>query len=661
MTAQQLGKYQILERLGAGGFGTVYKAVDNLGRTVAVKVLKPGWADDPDTIARFQREARAAGELFHSHIAAILDFDEVEGRRFLVMRYVNGSSLDNLLKVDGPLPWEKALNILDEVAQALDYAHRKGFIHRDIKPANILVSPEDGAVLTDFGLVKAAQSSGLSTSGVLLGTPNYIAPEVWRGEEVRPQTDLYSLACVCCEMLTGQALFAGDSAPQVMTRHILDGPQFPSTWPVGVPEGIEAVLSQALARQPEQRQASAAAFVQALAGLAVGSQSVAESAVQKPDELPAVSVENAAPESRETLPVIDLPSEAIPLQASAIAVEEQGGPEPGKHPPVTEETAPKKTDERTMPRVGTGKPPAESEGIVSPLSTASRKPIIWGLILMGILAAVVGGVWWAGQRQSPAGIASPTSTATGDPSIRLADGMTMVYIPAGKFRMGSSDEQIAQAKENCPNCNFSGEQPQHEVYLDAYWIDQTEVTNAMYALCVQAGVCQPPGQVRSPTRADYYANSQYASFPVIFVSWDDAQTYCGWAGGRLPTEAEWEKAARGYDGRVYPWGDAPPDCALLSYNKCQGDTTSAGSYLGGASPYGLLDISGNVWEWVQDWYAGDYYGGSPVENPVGPATGQFRVLRGGAWSSEIRHVRATYRLWQIPSGQYDHIGFRCAR
>lgn len=263
MTAKitQLGKYTLSEQLGSGGFGTVYKATDSIGRNVAVKVLKPGWSDDPGAIERFRREAQVAGELFHSRIATIIDFDEAEGRLFLVMRYIDGIPLDKLIKEKGRIPWGPALQILEQAAEGLDYAHQRGFVHRDIKPANILVSAKEGAVLTDFGLVKAAVASGMSTSGVMIGTPQYIAPEIWEGKPAAPETDIYSLACVAYEMLTGQVLFAGVSPPEIMTKHMQSAPPLPQAWPPGVPPGIGDVLLRALQRDPAQRYASSAAFV----------------------------------------------------------------------------------------------------------------------------------------------------------------------------------------------------------------------------------------------------------------------------------------------------------------------------------------------------------------------------------------------------------------
>jgi formylglycine-generating enzyme required for sulfatase activity len=244
----------------------------------------------------------------------------------------------------------------------------------------------------------------------------------------------------------------------------------------------------------------------------------------------------------------------------------------------------------------------------------------------------------------------PTPTlGIGSTQTRPTDRMVMVYIPAGEFTMISETDA-----DDAPVVQT--------VYLDAYWIDQTEVTNSMYALCVADGACDPPNSSSSYTRANYYENSEYDDYPVIFVSWEAADTYCAWADARLPAEAEWEKAAHGTDGRTYPWGNTFPSCSLLNYwgdnDGCIGDTSIVGNYEDGQSPYGAYDMAGNVWEWVADWY--DAY---PGDDPsASDSFGQtYRVLRGGSWGNNFDYARSADRSWDFPTFSSYFVGFRCSR
>ena len=220
--------------------------------------------------------------------------------------------------------------------------------------------------------------------------------------------------------------------------------------------------------------------------------------------------------------------------------------------------------------------------------------------------------------------AEPASgdTAAGSERSSPADGMVQVFIPEGVFQMGGLDPAA-----------FEDEKPSHRVTMHAFWIDRVEVTNAMYALCVQAGGCtQIPFNFNSKARQSYFNNPEFDTYPVIYVGWAEAEAYCKWAGRRLPTEAEWERAARGDDFRTYPWGDDRPTASYANFNYQFGDTNQVGSYPAGASPFGVLDMAGNVSEWVQDYYDADYYSSSINNNPTGPAarTTYFnRVVRGG--------------------------------
>jgi formylglycine-generating enzyme required for sulfatase activity/serine/threonine protein kinase len=285
---------------------------------------------------------------------------------------------------------------------------------------------------------------------------------------------------------------------------------------------------------------------------------------------------------------------------------------------------------------------------------------------------------------TPSSISTLRSGAT---QVSTKDGMVMIYVPAGEFLMGSTDSDT-KAQRN--------EKPQHSVFLDAYWIYGTEVTNTMF----ESFVNQTSYQTEAEKSGSAYVfnfgdvnwnltqganwnhpqgpNSSLSNLglhPVVDVSWNDAQAYCHWVEARLPTEAEWEKAARGTDGRTNPWGNQPPAGNLLNFadvnlpvswadkniNDGYEFTAPVGSYPAGKSPYGVLDMAGNVWNWLNDWYSDTYYESSPSSNPQGPSSGTTRVIRGSAWYFNISDVRSAFRYGNLPDTSHDNVGFRCAR
>lgn len=251
----------------------------------------------------------------------------------------------------------------------------------------------------------------------------------------------------------------------------------------------------------------------------------------------------------------------------------------------------------------------------------------------------------------------------------------MVSIPAGTYTMGN-DEGLAD------------QVPAHTVTLGAFEIDRYEVTNAQFERFIRAEDCPGPaidgnpdpcvydGAVQSNTRAEYWGNSDFDDYPVVNVRWDQAEAYCRWLGKRLPTEAEWEAAARGSEGLLYPWGEGEPDCSLANFEGCVPDTIAVnGEYQAfeggisedymdvekGASPFGAVQMAGNVTEWVADYYNDSYYSWGPTDNPQGPANGSSRVVRGGSWYCPSEKVTTTFRDYTNPMLQYNTIGFRCAR
>lgn len=234
----------------------------------------------------------------------------------------------------------------------------------------------------------------------------------------------------------------------------------------------------------------------------------------------------------------------------------------------------------------------------------------------------------------------------------IRDGAKMVFIPEGEFLMGSPDGE-----------GRDDNRPQHKVYLDACYIYKYEVTSGQFERFVRETGYQPQVGFRR------YATAERENHPVVEVTWNDAEAYCRWAGGRLPTEAEWEKAARGTDGRKYPWGDRW-DGSKCNWFKsprfigmadmCEGrGTLPAGTFPEGASPYGCMDMAGNAWEWCLDWYDAEYYRAGVIKNPTGPSSGEFRVVRGGSWFDDNSSIlRCPVRVGIHPDAWDDNYGFR---
>lgn len=302
----------------------------------------------------------------------------------------------------------------------------------------------------------------------------------------------------------------------------------------------------------------------------------------------------------------------------------------------------------------------------------NRRIMIGTVAVLALLAVVIPVVLSSLRGEPPS---SPAGTATSDiqqppaaepmkatttPAVPVSNedpdsleftdskGIAMRLVSAGNFIMGNSDSQ------------YSEEKPTHTVYLDDFYIDKYEVTNAAYKVCVDDGACQPPNQASSFTRDSYYGNPEYDNFPVLFVDWEDANAYCQWRDMKLPSEAQWEKAARGPDGRTYPWGENVDD-TYANYDDAVGDTTAVGSYEKGKSPYGVYDMAGNAWEWVADWFSSSYYLDTPLTNPPGPVSGEYRVLRGGSWHDQAETVTTSSRGWnQLEYFENTDFGFRCA-
>jgi len=257
----RVGPYLLQEVLGEGGMGIVFKAVrEPDGEVVALKVLRADLSDDETYRRRFAREGRTAGSLTHRHLVAVLDAGEADGHHYLAARHIAGQDLAQVLEAEGPLPLSRLLRITAEVATGLDTLHRAGLVHRDVKPSNIMIDESGSSFLTDFGVAKGAAATALTKPGRIVGTLEYLAPEVIGGAEARPPSDIYALGCVTYECVAGRPPFEGGSFVETALASLQDEPPDPCVNRLDLPPALSFAILQALAKRPDERPPTAAAY-----------------------------------------------------------------------------------------------------------------------------------------------------------------------------------------------------------------------------------------------------------------------------------------------------------------------------------------------------------------------------------------------------------------
>ena len=695
----RLGHYRIITLLGRGGMADVYRAEDErLGREVALKAVPPEFARDPERIERFEREVRAAAKLNHPNIVTVYEFGQGEGQHFYTMALMTGGDLKARIRThpEGMAPQE-ARRVASAVAQALDYAHRYGLVHRDVKPENILFDEDGRPQLTDFGIARAMESgTRMTATGMSIGSPHYMSPEQAQGLQVDGRGDLYSLGVVLYEMLTGRLPFEAGNTLAVALAHLNEpAPELPAALAAWKP-----LLDRLLAKSPEDRYASAWELASVLAG----------------ETLPPASATRVVPVRRQVGPTrragasgTRLLEVAKPPRTTVAALvggmlalavvgtgylllRDANGPEPEptirggggtqvQRAPVRPE--PVRPTQAATPVIPPARVPQGSLTLeLEPRGARVTLPDVEPRYRPGV--RLPEGPHRVIVRSSGYRTVTRTIDISGDTRVRIElerrqlragtsrefDGIEFVWIPPGEFRMGSTSRHA-----------FSDEKPVTRVRLtQGFWMGKYEVTQRQWESVMGS----------NPSR---FKNCG-GDCPVERVSWNDVQEFIGKLNARLagrpyrlPTEAEWEYAARAgtesdtYAGdlritgnrnaplldRIAWYGgnsgvsyDGGQDCS--HWKEMQYRSNRCGTHpVGRKAPnaWGLHDMLGNLWEWTGDRY-GDYPGGS-VTDPAGPRSGSYRVFRGGSWSGFAGICRSANRSRNSPGSRNYSLGFRLLR
>jgi len=687
-------KLRLLRPLGQGGMGSVWVAKHlGLDMEVAVKLIRPECvAYDPTLLPRFEREARAAARISSPHVVHIKDYGVVDGHPYLVMELLRGEPLSEVITREAPLSLERATPLVVEVAEALESAHQQGIVHRDIKPHNIvLTDAESGgpalAKVCDFGVAKvvgegpvAEPGSAITQTGTVVGSPPYMSPEQLEGrEDVDQRADIWSLGIVTYQMLTGALPFAGSSIVTVGAA-VLRGEYEPaSKLKPDLPSQIDDWFAKALCLEPRGRFATARQLAEAFVAV------VARHRAARRDSDPAPAIPAVSP--------VDPAASAEALgyattQLQSLARDQQAGIGKGVGAEPREDVAEPEPAGGTAAHAPQAKPKTEGERpenaaqeVVTGSGTAARvtrpKPIWRGASMAAIaVAAMTVAVLWMRNGPSP----SPPPEPSASPAVVVTTDSCppgMRFIDGGSFEMGSKPADETRTDET----------PRHSQEVAPFCLDATEVTVAAYGSCKS---CSPAAKTVYWEGITPRVQSFWGKFcngnrddrqdhPVNCVDWHQAKAFCTAQGRRLPSEPEWEFAARGNDGRDFPWGDEPPsgerlngcgtECATLlsqllseagkgNWNAMHQDddgfaaTAPVGQFPQGAAPAGLMDLAGNVWEWTA----------APYCLYDRPDCGESRrVLRGGAWNTpDGSDVRVARRHPGPPEGRSHIIGFRCA-
>ncbi len=648
------GDFRILRPLASGGMGSVFVAEQlSTGRLRALKLMQPQLAADPSFRRRFEQEARIGSLIRSDHVVEVIaaGVDASTEAPWLVMELLSGEDLSDYCRKRGPVPPEETAEILGQLCHGLAAAHDVPIVHRDLKPENVFLSESRVrgmafvVKILDFGIARLL-AEARTTATAAIGTPLWMAPEqAETGGNISPPTDVWPLGLIAFLLLTGKHYWLGANGQDISIAKLLKEVHLDPLAPASeravalgatarLPPGFDAWFSRCVARNPSDRfrhARDAWTELQPVLGAAATASAPTVLAAPAPDSIQLHADPQGPAASSGTIL-------ASPTPASWAATGTSGSGPVGSFP--------------SIPR---------------PPPSASRPRSVW--FVLGPLLAVwglAGGafVWWklhqataqptVDTAESGLALQSPSarrsanapraSTAPSDAVMRLratVSGAT-VDVPAGTFRMGALGGDPSEA-------------PPVDVNVQAFAIDRVEVTVEAYAACVRDGACDIPGVGGDCN----WGLTDRTRHPINCVSLRQAETFCAWAGKRLPTEAEWEFAARGPQGRRYPWGEDDPQGKLcwkrfdMAWGKVEG-TCPVGRYEAGETPATrIADLAGNVAEWTSSRYCPHGTASCAAEN---------HVVRGGArGATSAAAVRATARSPLAPDARNGQIGFRCAR
>ena len=633
MLGRTIGNYEIVSPFGEGGMGELYlgRHARLVAREVIVKTIRTeGFS--PRQVEhlreRLEREAFVQSQLDHPNIVRVYDFIASGDTTCIIMEYVPGRDLRKMItRETGPIPDYRALKLFKQVLAAIDYAHNfiyldktgarhQGIIHRDLKPANILVTPDDLVKVTDFGIVKVRGVKGGTQMGFNPGTPEYMSPEQARGRELDHRSDIYALGVVLYEMLTGRVPFEGDGSGtsdyEIRRGHIEMAVPAMSEFYPGISPELEKVVLKSLEKNPDDRFQTTRQFLELLEEYELTGTAKVTGRMLGARQTLLAEGRGTARQSLADAPTVGIGNTVVTDTSRSSGSAPRSGNNVGSLPSANSAGV------DIYSRQKAARQPVEQK---------SKLPLIIG-VAVTILLVIGISAWLLTRTPKP-----PVTPSNGAPA-------DMTAIPGGKFMMGRDDKDASEF-----------EKPAHEVNVAPFFMDTYEVTNEQYAEFVRS---------RNRSVPEHWLNGGPRSgedrFPVINVSWFDARDYCEFRAKRLPTEEEWEWAARGRENYLYPYGNEwKPQFSSASPSPEQiGKLSVVGSYPAGASPFGVMDMAGNVAEWT----ASDYvpYPGSPAR----PDNGN-KIQRGGSFINLPSQQTATERFFNFPVRKFDYVGFRCAK